>query len=131
MKKLYYLVPFAAFPMMFLFSALIGELLSHAGPGVMTGIFFAIMILLSAAIAMLTVGRSTFDLVITVANTLAIFLTTFMLNFCDRGETYSRFDLSHGLTASTRAENLVLYVLVAVAAFVFSYKKLRIKTEIK
>ena len=73
-----------------------------------------------AVLAHFTRSPGFFDGVLTVTAPLAAFVCMFLVGFLDRTETYARFTFRIAIEASFQPRSLILYVALAVVAFLFS-----------
>lgn len=127
-RTLYYLSPFAVMPLVCLLSVGIAAILSAAGLiSVMKYVFPVLLLLTAVGIARRTGTRLPVDWLIALLIPLSFFLTMFFANFFDQGETYARFDAIRALRAVMRREYLWMYLSLAAASLVVSYKRCRIK----
>ena len=122
-KAVYYIIPFISIPLVFLLC----ELLNNLPFLDMSPLLIGILLFLTAAvIGNLTSAKGRFDVIIAAIMPMALFLFMFLAGFLECGETVARFDFRHGFKIAVENTPWVIYLLVASAAFLASYKPLRV-----
>lgn len=125
-KSLYYLSPFIIFPIWGLLSELLLDDLW--GIPIVSYIFIGGLLVLSALIGGFTPIHNKVDLRITFFVPLAFFITIFIGGFFDTGTCSGepRLDFGEAFRISTQPWFLLVYILMAVVAFLASFLKIRI-----
>ena len=121
MKKIaYYISPFVIFTILFLLLTLldIAEILEF--------IVFASFFLFAAVLGIISPSRARFDYLITIMVPVSVFFALFISLFFDKGcDGAPQLSFSHALSIEYYRSWLPIALVMAVIAFVFSFKPIR------
>jgi len=121
-KYLYYVSPFIIVSVLMLLCEAFYKYL-HMSPAII-GVLLCVC---SVVIANLSSTKHIFDYIITILMPLSLFIFMFFVGFFDKGETYSQFDFRVAFKTAFQEYALVLYAVLAVTAFISSFKTFRLK----
>ncbi len=125
-KAMYYIIPFVLIPLVFL----LGEFLDNLPFFKMTPLLLgALLFLVAAVVGNFSSAKGKFDVIIAVIMPAAVFLFMFLAGFLESGETIRRFDFQHGFKIAVGNTPWGIYLVVAFAAFLASYKPLRVRQK--
>ena len=121
-KKLYYVTPFVAVPLLSLLCEVLGNMnLLPRSPYILSAIF----LLFSGAMAFFSPSSKTFDYLLTLIMPLSLFLCMFVVGFLGESDLGTRFHLYKAVDAAFQPIALLLYFLMAIVAFLTSFKHFR------
>ena len=121
-KKLYYVTPFVAVPLLLLLCEVLDNMnLLPMSPYILS----AILLLFSGAMAFFSPSSKTFDYLLTLVMPLSLFLCMFVVGFLGESDLGTRFHLYKAVDAAFQPIALLLYFLMAIVAFLTSFKHFR------
>jgi hypothetical protein len=121
-KKLYYVTPFVAVPLLLLLCEVLDNMnLLPMSPYILS----AILLLFSGAMAFFSPSSKTFDYLLTLIMPLSLFLCMFVVGFLGESDLGTRFHLYKAVDAAFQPIALLLYFLMAIVAFLTSFKHFR------
>ena len=121
-KKLYYVTPFVAVPLLLLLCEVLDNMnLLPMSPYILS----AILLLFSGAMAFFSLSSKTFDYLLTLIMPLSLFLCMFVVGFLGESDLGTRFHLYKAVDAAFQPIALLLYFLMAIVAFLTSFKHFR------
>ena len=121
-KKLYYVTPFVAVPLLSLLCVVLDNMnLLPMSPYILS----AILLLFSGAMAFFSPSSKTFDYLLTLIMPLSLFLCMFVVGFLGESDLGTRFHLYKAVDAAFQPITLLLYFLMAIVAFLTSFKHFR------
>ena len=121
-KKLYYVTPFVAVPLLLLLCEVLDNMnLLPMSPYILSAIF----LLFSGAMAFFSPSSKTFDYLLTLIMPLSLFLCMFVVGFLGESDLGTRFHLYKAVDAAFQPIALLLYFLMAIVAFLTSFKHFR------
>lgn len=121
-KKLYYITPFVVVPL----SLLLCELLDNTNLLPMSAYMLgAVLLTFSVIVGFLSPARRIFDYWITAMMPLSLFCCMFVGGFLDKDDLEARFHFHEAINAALQPVALVLYVLMATATFLASFRYFR------
>ena len=121
-KKLYYVTPFVAVPLLSLLCEVLDNMnLLPMSPYTLSAIF----LLFSGAMAFFSPSSKTFDYLLTLIMPLSLFLCMFVAGFLGESDLGTRFHLYKAVDAAFQPIALLLYFLMAIVAFLTSFKHFR------
>ena len=121
-KKLYYVTPFVAVPLLLLLCEVLDNMnLLPMSPYILS----AILLLFSGAMAFFSTSSKTFDYLLTLIMPLSLFLCMFVVGFLGESDLGTRFHLYKAVDAAFQPIALLLYFLMAIVAFLTSFKHFR------
>ena len=121
-KKLYYVTPFVAVPLLLLLCEVLDNMnLLPMSPYILS----AILLLFSGAMAFFSPSSKTFDYLLTLIIPLSLFLCMFVFGFFGESDLGTRFHLYKAVDAAFQPIALLLYFLMAIVAFLTSFKHFR------
>ena len=121
-KKLYYVTPFVAVPLLLLLCEVLDNMnLLPMSPYILS----AILLLFSGAMAFFSPSSKTFDYLLTLIMPLSLFLCMFVVGFLGESDLGTRFHLYKAVDAAFQPIALLLYFLMAIVAFLASFKHFR------
>jgi hypothetical protein len=121
-KKLYYVTPFVAVPLLLLLCEVLNNMnLLPMSPYILS----AILLLFSGAMAFFSPSSKTFDYLLTLIMPLSLFLCMFVVGFLGESDLGTRFHLYKAVDAAFQPIALLLYFLMAIVAFLTSFKHFR------
>ena len=121
-KKLYYVIPFVAVPLLLLLC----ELLNNAKLLQMSPyILGTLLLLFSLAMGFFSTTHRTFDYLLTAIMPISLFCCMFIAGFLDKSDLETRFHLYKAVNAAFQPIALQLYFLMAIATFLASFKSFR------
>ena len=121
-KKLYYVTPFVAVPLLSLLCVVLDNMnLLPMSPYIVSAIF----LLFSGAMAFFSPSSKTFDYLLTLIMPLSLFLCMFVVGFLGESDLGTRFHLYKAVDAAFQPITLLLYFLMAIVAFLTSFKHFR------
>ena len=121
-KKLYYVTPFVAVPLLSLLCVVLDNMnLLPMSPYILSAIF----LLFSGAMAFFSPSSKTFDYLLTLIMPLSLFLCMFVVGFLGESDLGTRFHLYKAVDAAFQPIALLLYFLMAIVAFLTSFKHFR------
>ena len=121
-KKLYYVAPFVAVPLLSLLCVVLDNMnLLPMSPYILSAIF----LLFSGAMAFFSPSSKTFDYLLTLIMPLSLFLCMFVVGFLGESDLGTRFHLYKAVDAAFQPIALLLYFLMAIVAFLTSFKHFR------
>ena len=121
-KKLYYVTPFVAVPLLLLLCEALDNMnLLPMSPYILS----AILLLFSGAMAFFSPSSKTFDYLLTLIMPLSLFLCMFVVGFLGESDLGTRFHLYKAVDAAFQPIALLLYFLMAIVAFLTSFKHFR------
>jgi hypothetical protein len=121
-KKLYYVIPFVAIPLLLLLC----EVLDNANLLQMSPyILIAVIFLFSVAMSIFSPTHRTFDYLLTAIVPLSLFCCMFVAGFLDEDDLGSRFHLYKAVKAAFQPISLQVYFLMAIVTFLASFKYFR------
>lgn len=128
MKKLFYVIPFVAVPLLLLLCEVFDNMnLLQMSPYIPS----AVLLLFSVAMGFFSTTDRTFDYLLTAIMPLSLFCCMFMIGFLDKSDLDTRFHLYKAVNAAFQPISLLLYALMAIVAFLASFKCFRnIKSRI-
>jgi hypothetical protein len=120
-KKLYYVIPFVAIPVIML---LIERFVTPLNIVAMFAFYSGLisLLLFSAIIGFLSPSKKTFDYLLTFLVPLALFCTMFVCGFLDKTDLETRFHLYKAVKTAFQPVILQLYLAMPVTTFVASFK---------
>lgn len=119
-QKLYYAIPFAAVPLLLLLCEVLDNMnLLQMSP------YIAVLLLFSVAMGFFSTTHRTFDYLLTAIMPLSLFCCMFVGGFLDKSDLETRFHLYKAVNAAFQPIALLLYLLMAIVAFLASFKRLR------
>lgn len=121
-KKLYYVIPFVAFPILLLLcDVLDNKKLLQMNPYIIS----AVLLLFSAAMGFFSTTNKTFDYLLTAIMPLSFFCCMFVLGFFDMNDAQTIFSLHKAVKAAFQPIALQLYFLIGITTFLASFKRFR------
>jgi len=121
-KHIYYILPFIITPCIMLLLDLLDNLeILKMSPYIMLGV----LLLFSAIAGFFSTTHKMFDYRITAIMPLSLFCTMFVAGFLTKSDLETRFHLYKAINASIQPICILLYYLMALTAFLASWKKLR------
>ena len=121
-KKLYYVTPFVAVPLLSLLCVVLDNMnLLPMSPYILS----AILLLFSGVMAFFSTSSKTFDYLLTLIMPLSLFLCMFVVGFLGESDLGTRFHLYKAVDAAFQPIALLLYFLMAIVAFLTSFKHFR------
>ncbi len=121
-KKLYYVTPFVAVPLLLLLCEALDNMnLLPMSPYILS----AILLIFSGAMAFFSPSSKTFDYLLTLIMPLSLFLCMFVVGFLGESDLGTRFHLYKAVDAAFQPIALLLYFLMAIVAFLTSFKHFR------
>ena len=121
-KKLYYVTPFVAVPLLSLLCVVLDNMnLLPMSPYILS----AILLLFSGAMAFFSPSSKTFDYLLTLIMPLSLFLCMFVVGFLGESDLGTRFHLYKAVDAAFQPIALLLYFLMAIVVFLTSFKHFR------
>ena len=122
-KTIYYVCPFIIIPCL----CLLCEFLNKRDVLEIYPYFFlAILFIISAMIANFTPTQKNFDFIITAILPLSMFFTMFIGGFIDETDLGGRFYMYRAFEVAFKPFALIEYLIIAVLAFISSFKLFRI-----
>lgn len=128
-KKLFYVIPFIVMPLLLLIcEALDNANLFHMSPYILS----AVLLLFSLTMGFFSTTPRTFDFLLSAMIPLSLFCCMFVGGFFDKTDLETRFHLYKAVNAAFQPIALQLYVAMAIAACLASFRPIRnLKSRIK
>lgn len=121
-KKLYYVTPFVAVPLLLLLCEVLDDLnLLQMSPYILS----ALLLLFSATIGFFSTTHRTFDYLLTAIMPISLFCCMFVAGLLDKDDLETRFHLHEAVNAAFQPIALQLYFFMAIVTFLASFKCLR------
>ena len=121
-KKLYYVIPFVAVPILLLLcDVLDNKKLLQMNPYMIS----AVLLLFSVAMGFFSTTNKTFDYLLTVIMPISLFCFMFVGGFLSLSDLESRFHLYKAVKTAFQPICLQLYFLMGITAFFASFKHFR------
>ena len=121
-KHIYYILPFIITPCIMLLLDLLDNMeILNMSPYILLGV----LLLLSAIVGFFSTTHKMFDYRITAIMPLSLFCTMFLAGFLTKSDMETRFHLYKAINASFQPICILLYYLMALTAFLASFKKIR------
>ena len=121
-KKLYYVIPFVAVPILLLLcDVLDNKKLLQMNPYIIS----AVLLLFSVAMGFFSTTLKTFDYLLTVIMPISLFCFMFVEGFLSLSDLDSRFHLYKAVKTAFQPIALQLYFLMAITTFFASFKHFR------
>lgn len=121
-KKLYYVLPFVAVPLLLLICDMLDnmnilQMSSYIGT--------AVLLFFSVVMGFFSTTNKTFDYLLTAIMPLSFFCCMFVLGFFDMNDAQTIFSLHKAVKAAFQPICLQLYFLMGITAFLASFKRFR------
>lgn len=121
-QKLYYVVPFAAVPLLLLLCEVLDNMkLLQMSPYILG----AVLLLFSVALGIFSTTHRTFDYLLTAIMPISLFCCMFVGGFLDKSDLETRFHLYRAVNVAFQPIALLLYFLMAIVTFLASFKRFR------
>ena len=121
-KKLYYVIPFVAVPLLLSLCELLDNRnLLQMSPYILS----ALLLLFSVTMGFFSITHRTFDYLLTAIMPLSLFCCMFVAGFLDKSDLKTRFHLYKAVNAAFQPIALQLYFLMAIVTFLASFKSFR------
>ena len=121
-KKLYYVMPFVAVPLLLLLCELLDNTkLLQMSPYILS----TLLLLFSLVIGFFSATHRTFDYLLTAIVPISLFCSMFIAGFLDKDDLETRFHLYKAVNAAFQPIVLQLYFLMAIVTFLASFKSFR------
>ena len=121
-KKLYYVIPFLAVPLLLLLCEVLDNMnLLPMSPYILG----AILLLFSGVMAFFSTTSKTFDYLLTSIMPLSLFFCMFVGGFLSKSDLETRFHLYKAVDVAFQPIALLLYFLMAIVVFLTSFKHFR------
>ncbi len=121
-NKLYYVIPFVAFPILLLLSVELDNIkLLQMNPYTIS----AVLLLFSVAMGFFSTTYRTFDYLLTIIMPISLFCCMFVGGFLDKSDLETRFHLYKAVNTAFQPIVLQLYFLMAITTFLASFKRFR------
>ena len=121
-QKLYYVVPFAAVPLLLLLCEVLDNMkLLQMSPCILG----AVLLLFSVALGFFSTTHRTFDYLLTAIMPISLFCCMFVGGFLDKSDLETRFHLYRAVNVAFQPIALLLYFLMAIVTFLASFKRFR------
>lgn len=121
-QKLYYAIPFAAVPLLLLLCEVLDNInLLQMSPYILG----AVLLLFSVAMGFFSTTHRTFDYLLTAIMPLSLFCCMFVVGFLEKSDLETQFHLYKAVGTAFQPIALLLYLLMAIVAFLASFKHLR------
>lgn len=123
MRKLYYISPFVMVPISLLLCGYFHNIqFIEMSPCVLGAVLF----LLSAVIGNLTPTDKRFDCLMAAIMPISQFVSAFVIGLWDVTEVHGRFDFGAAFQVAVQPVALLMYLVMALTAFLASFRTLRI-----
>ena len=121
-KKLFYVIPFVAVPLLLLLCEVLDNMnLLQMSPYTLS----AFLLLFSVMMGFFSITHRTFDYLLTAIMPISLFCFMFIAGYLDKSDLETRFHLYKAVNAALQPVALQLYFLMASVTFLVSFKPFR------